>query len=173
MIVYPTSFVNTDTGTCEQGLSALWHVLYFFCIQTQLSRAISLMRCCMCVGLTILVLHLLLFTIMLTLNFAFSRHSRPQEYIPTLTLKFATFAFSKHSRPYRYTKGASAGACCPKSIVLPGKLMTPACTTCGGEFYQMDGKPTVGPSPPERNSSGVGEWSDPVIVETGTEAHQL
>jgi hypothetical protein len=87
--------------------------------------------------------------------------------IDTQLLRFANI------HGHRYTKGTSAGACCPKSIVLPGKLMTPACTTCGGEFYQMDGKPTVGPPPPERNSSAVGEWSDPVIVETGTEAHQL
>jgi hypothetical protein len=73
-----------------------------------------------------------------------------------------------------YTAGADRGTCCPKAAVLPGKLMPPACPSCGGAFYQMDGKPTVTPpSPPSHNASVFGDWGDPTIVATGDEDHQL
>eukprot|EP00040_Diaphanoeca_grandis_P030608 m.181262 g.181262 ORF g.181262 m.181262 type:complete len:335 (+) comp32056_c0_seq8:340-1344(+) len=47
-------------------------------------------------------------------------------------------------------------------------MMKPACTSCGGEFYSMDGPPTK-----SNSSGGFGNWSNPVLVEAGDVDHQL
>lgn len=74
-----------------------------------------------------------------------------------------------------YTTGSHSGLCCPKLAVEPGKPAEPACKTCGGKFYKMDGEPKANPPPTHRAAKpGVfGDWGVPEIVEQGNTDHQL
>lgn len=72
-----------------------------------------------------------------------------------------------------YTTGSHAGLCCPKTSVEPGKPAEPACKTCGGAFFKMDGKPTAPVPPPPHSAGEFGDWGVPKIVEEGNADHQL
>lgn len=72
-----------------------------------------------------------------------------------------------------YTAGKDAGKCFPKSAVESGPMVKPACTTCGGEWYKMNGSPVTPPPSPHSNSSVFGDWGNPVRVESGDNDHQL
>ena len=68
---------------------------------------------------------------------------------------------------WTYTKGVDAGTCCLKTAVIPGPLKHPACPTCGGEFYSMDGEFVRG------NGSNFDSWGTPALAMRGTNDHQL
>jgi hypothetical protein len=65
-----------------------------------------------------------------------------------------------------YTKGSDAGKCFPKAAIT-GPVRKPACSTCGGEFFKMDGSPTTD------GNITFDNWDTPVVVEKGDDEHQL
>jgi hypothetical protein len=66
---------------------------------------------------------------------------------------------------WAYGSGKSAGNCCLKSAVEPGALVKPACTTCDGKWFAMEGR--VRPTP------GFAWAEAPTLVEQGTADRQL
>eukprot|EP00935_MAST-01C_sp_MAST-1C-sp1_P001623 g1623.t1 len=65
-----------------------------------------------------------------------------------------------------YTAGKDAGKCFPKSAIT-GPVRKPACTTCGGVFFKMDGEPST------TGGMTFDSWDTPVVAMQGDTADQL
>jgi hypothetical protein len=70
-----------------------------------------------------------------------------------------------------YTAGKDKGTCCLKTGVLSGPDKTPACTSCGGRFYEMGGAFVPGNATAKEDD--FDKWGQPDVTMNGTLQHQL